>query len=260
MSLFSLLKRRFRKGRREPAAEPVLLTLPDGSQTFLFQRDGFRTLRMLMRPDGSLLVRAPQAMPLAAVFAFVESRRAWIEEKSAFFAAHRPRGGSLAEGGPVWFLGRPFAVRAVPAARGRKPRLQGRELLLPCRDGHPEDLDRAFRAWTLTTARSVLARRLTRLEAEARTRLGDHTPVPTLTVRSLKRRWGSCSVKGNIVLATQLLALPLPLMDYVIVHELCHLRHMDHGPAFHALLLRLLPDARERRAALHVWGLEHPRA
>ena len=78
-------------------------------------------------------------------------------------------------------------------------------------------------------------------------------------MRSLKRRWGSCSARGDIMLAAQLIALPLPLIDYVLFHELCHLRYMNHSPAFHALLHRLMPDAKTREARIHVWALEHPR-
>lgn len=252
------MRRRFPKPRAgRKASAPAALTLPDGSLTFTLQKDGFRTLRLSVHPDGSIRVRAPESTPLSAVFAFVESRRGWIERTLAFFAAHRPAAPVLADGGTVWFLGRPFTVRAVPAAREVRPRLQGGELLLPCRN--EASLSRAFRLWRQSLAKSVLTRRLARLDAKVRAALNDDAPVPTLSVRSLRRRWGSCSLRGNIVLAAQLISLPLPLLDYVLIHELCHLRRMDHSPAFHALLLRLLPDARERRTALRVWGLEHPR-
>ena len=54
--------------------------------------------------------------------------------------------------------------------------------------------------------------------------------------------WGSCSAKGNINLNLNLVRLPGPLCDYVLLHELCHLRHLDHGPRFHELLERLCSD------------------
>lgn len=54
--------------------------------------------------------------------------------------------------------------------------------------------------------------------------------------------WGSCSVKGNINLNLNLMRLPQDLQDYVMLHELCHLRHMNHGPKFHALLESVCPD------------------
>ncbi|MBR5704228.1 MAG: M48 family metallopeptidase [Bacteroidales bacterium] len=54
--------------------------------------------------------------------------------------------------------------------------------------------------------------------------------------------WGSCSVKGNINLNLNLMRLPQDLQDYVMLHELCHLKHMNHGPKFHALLESVCPD------------------
>ena len=67
--------------------------------------------------------------------------------------------------------------------------------------------------------------------------------------------WGSCSVKGNINLNLNLMRLPDELRDYVIIHELCHLRYMNHGPEFHALLESLCPQHLEYRKALRSWKL-----
>lgn len=67
--------------------------------------------------------------------------------------------------------------------------------------------------------------------------------------------WGSCSVKGNINLNLNLMRLPAELQDYVMIHELCHLRYMNHGPEFHALLESLCPNHRELRRQLRCWKL-----
>lgn len=57
--------------------------------------------------------------------------------------------------------------------------------------------------------------------------------------------WGSCSTRGNINLNLNLMRVPAHLQDYVMLHELCHLRHMNHGPKFHALLESLCPQWKE---------------
>lgn len=67
--------------------------------------------------------------------------------------------------------------------------------------------------------------------------------------------WGSCSVKGNINLNLNLMRLPEHLRDYVMLHELCHLKQMNHGPEFHALLESLCPDHKALRAELKTWKL-----
>ena len=67
--------------------------------------------------------------------------------------------------------------------------------------------------------------------------------------------WGSCSSKKNINLNLNLMRLPEDLRDYVMLHELCHLRHLDHGPEFHALLEGICPRHREYAAALKGYEL-----
>ncbi len=71
-----------------------------------------------------------------------------------------------------------------------------------------------------------------------------------ITIRNTRTRWGSCSSQRNLNFHYGLLFLPDDLRDYVIVHELCHLREMNHAPAFWALVAQYIPDYRMRRATL----------
>jgi len=74
--------------------------------------------------------------------------------------------------------------------------------------------------------------------------------VKRIAIKRFSSRWGSCSYQGNINLHYKLLFLPDRLLDYVVVHELCHLAHLNHSPAFWAAVARVLPDWRTRRAEL----------
>lgn len=65
-----------------------------------------------------------------------------------------------------------------------------------------------------------------------------------------RKRWGSCNSKGQIRINACLSLIPEPLAEYVLVHELCHLVHLNHSAKFHALLMQMLPDARDRQQAL----------
>jgi hypothetical protein len=73
---------------------------------------------------------------------------------------------------------------------------------------------------------------------------------PTLAIRAMQRRWGSYSGKGRITLNIDLVRAPLPCIDYVIVHELAHGRHPNHGRAFFDLLSQMMPDWERRKHAL----------
>ena len=76
-----------------------------------------------------------------------------------------------------------------------------------------------------------------------------------VTIKNNVSNWGSCSARGHINLNLRLMQVPAQLQDYVMLHELCHLRHMNHGPAFHALLESLCPDHRELSRQLRAYKL-----
>jgi predicted metal-dependent hydrolase len=81
-------------------------------------------------------------------------------------------------------------------------------------------------------------------------RLWVFTP-DTFEIRHMAKRWGSCTPEGKILLNLKLIQVPKGLIDYVVMHELCHLKEHHHGAAFYALLGRAMPDWQERRQQLN---------
>lgn len=75
-------------------------------------------------------------------------------------------------------------------------------------------------------------------------------PLRKVFIKSLKSRWGSCSERGNLNFNYLMVFLPEEVKDYLVVHELCHLREFNHSPRFWALVERTVPDHRARRARL----------
>lgn len=98
-------------------------------------------------------------------------------------------------------------------------------------------------------ARALVHRELTRLNLHYGFVYG------RVSIRNTTTRWGSCSSKKNLNFSYQLLFLPTPLVEYIVVHELCHLKEMNHGPAFWALVAQTVPDYRARRKAVKARGL-----
>ena len=157
-------------------------------------------------------------------------------------------------------LGRRVVLGFEPDGNGRRGRARvlassvGAEtvLALPCAPQAREAGVRALRAWLAREARTALGARLETLAR--RHGLG----YARLAVRGQRTRWGSCSSSGTISLNWKLVFLPPGLVDYVLLHELAHTRHLDHSNAFWALLERLCPDARALDAELRGAGSRVP--
>ncbi len=97
------------------------------------------------------------------------------------------------------------------------------------------------------TARKLVSERLKYFNQTYRFDIG------RISIRNQKSRWGSCSMLGNVNFNYKLALLPPALSDYVIVHELCHIGEMNHGPKFWALVARAIPDWVDRRRALKAY-------
>lgn len=201
-------------------------------------RSNRKTLALTLTREGVLIARAPLRMPLAQIEAFIAEKQGWVEKTRARLAALPPQQAlTLADGAMLPYLGDTLTLARAPVSRVAA--LDGR-LLVPLAT---TDLAPVCR-WVEAQARQMLAARVKSLAPA----LGLHPK--TLRLSSAKGRWGSMSTRGTLSLNRSLLLCPPDIIDYVIVHELCHIAHPNHSPAFWALVERHMPDYRARRAWL----------
>ncbi len=150
------------------------------------------------------------------------------------------------------YLGRRYRLKVLDSPKDIVKPTRG-WLRVYARDHDPACIQRLVEAWYRARAQRIFAKRLEACYARAR-HLG--IPYPTLAIRKMKARWGSCLGPDRILLNTRLVQAPLAYIDYVILHEMCHLAEPNHGARFEALLTRLLPDWRERREKLNMLELQ----
>ena len=190
-------------------------------------------------PEAGLRVYAPKYLRLRDVDEMVRRRADQLldmqRQSEARLEADR-RAHPVTDGSPILIEGKRCILRLRQGSR-RSGRLVGEEyhLTLPDPNSDP-DVRAAIRA-TLSTAA------LTRI----RERLNHYAPrigkVPgRVTVREQKSRWGSCSSKGNLNFNWKLIMAPPQALDYVVIHELCHLYEFNHSPRFWALVAEQMPD------------------
>lgn len=218
---------------------PHEVQLPGISRPVLVRRSQkARKVRLLVRVDRHELV-VPERMAWRQAEAFLISCHDWLRERDARLATRPPIDPSM-----IYWRGEPYQVTFSPAA-ARAPQFQ--EGAVGVRAHDPKE------------ARETLERHLRREAIGLLTACVQHWAAimnvqPTsLRFGDARQRWGSCNSRGGLNLNWRLAMTPAHCLDYVVVHELAHIRHMNHGPAFWAEVERFFPARREAEA----WLKEH---
>lgn len=192
-----------------------------------------RHAAIALAADGSFTVLLPRGMDVAEAERLLRQDRAWV-------LAHLKAPRSFGEGARVPVLGEAWSLAWVDHP-GRTP---GR-VELPAGIADPRS---ALVAWYMDLATRVFGERL----AHFAPRIGvDYGP---LRIRDFKSRWGSCHSSGRIALNWRLVQAPASVVDYVVVHELCHRLVPHHGPAFYRQVESALPGWKSARRWLSAEG------
>lgn len=210
-------------------------------QQFPYQliRSRRKTLALHVVGDGELQVRAPLRMPLHVIEAFVAEKNAWI--KAATARQKRRAEQALThwhQGAEVPYLGQPLTL--VLAANARKTERRGTALVMPAVP--LEERRELALQWYKKAARPIFQ---AAIDIHIPYFLGLGYAAPKLHIKSMKTRWGSLSARGNMSLNVLLMQYPPQCLHSVVVHELCHLVHMNHSQDFYALLSERYPQWRE---------------
>lgn len=216
-------------------------------QAYTIIRSRRKTYSIEIHPGGQVVVRAPQRATHLQIDVLLREKAGWIDKKLAQQkAAHfdlQPK--KYIEGEQFDYLGESYSLKFI--AQAARP--------LEFRDSHfylrRKDQPRAaqvFEAWYRNQARATVTQRVQYFA-------GLHGFVfRGIRISGARTRWGSCSSRGGLNFTWRLIQAPLPIIDYVVVHELAHLKVPNHSRAFWELVKNLLPDFAERRAWLKAHG------
>jgi hypothetical protein len=206
-----------------------------------------RTYALRVTADGALELRVPLRLPAHLLPDILNRHGRWIAGQLERRAGQRALVPDFSHGSPQRYLGRSYPLQ-LAAGRAQVQLLDERlQVSVPVPE-HTPAVTRALDGWYRRQAQALLPGRLAALAASLPWLAGRALPPPRIV--RLRARWGSCAADGRITLNLGLVLLEQPLIDYVLLHELCHLQEMNHGPRFYALLRAALPDYRERQLAL----------
>ena len=208
-----------------------------------------RSLSIEVHPDLRVVVRAPLRFPKCDIEDFVAARALWVAAQLERFrsAPRMPLLPTYADGATHYYLGVPHQLRLDPDARHGVERrddcliIGGRAArdALTARTA----LDQWYRKRAAEQFAAILA------ECHLNPRLQRY-PCPALQIRAMRSRWGSLGSRRGMSLNLVLIQAPRECIEFVVMHELCHLRYHGHGKGFYKLLDVVCPDWRARKRLL----------
>lgn len=200
--------------------------------------------------DGAVSVVVPKHISAEKIDQLLVRKRQWIKEKIALHKQMRPAGNKVYVSGEAFpYLGRNYRLKVVHGNFAPVRLVQGRLLVqVPQGSEQPHMVRNALVRWYKRQAEHKLAERVARYAPIVGVQPKD------VGIKTFKSRWGSCTTKGELEFNWQIVLAPNRMVDYVVMHELCHLIHHDHSAQFWKEVARVMPEYGECREWLRVNG------
>lgn len=231
--------------------------MPEANRTLMYAGESIpfhlsygqrKTVEIAVHPDCSVVVKAPLGTDATLVERLVYKRVRWIRRQIRYFAQFDPRTPErrFVGGESHLYLGRTYRLKIRPSATDAVSLKRG-FFHIQAVDDRPEHIAMLLEAWYRSKADVYFAQVLEECWHHFAQKGADK---PSLKIRKMKTRWGSFSRKGGITLNLELIKAPRECIEYVVMHELCHLHHLNHGREFYNLLERFIPDWIKRKHRL----------
>jgi len=205
-----------------------------------------RTVSIEVHPRGEVIVRAPKRASKQDINDFIEDKIQWIKKTLLRFKNHFPKieEKKFITDEQFLYLGNSYPLQIVDD--NHNPFVFDEHFKVTT-TAQPQ-AKQLFTTWYQQKAHEILQERISHF-----------APLLAVNYQRMRlsnatKRWGSCSAKGSINFNWRLVMAPLPVIDYVVVHELAHLREMNHSSRFWQLVGSILPDYAEQRAWLQKFG------
>jgi len=232
-----------------PAVEQRSIELAGKPVTYTLKRTG-RRRSIGLRVDGrGLTVNMPLRASEKWLQTVLQEKAAWVVEKLETWQAQKPAPQQWVDGATIPYRGETFTLRIIPSLFDAPPQLHRTQLLVHLsKPDNPAMIEKIVMRW--------YRREALQLFTEC---VAHYAPLMNVNPREIKlssarTQWGSCTTRGTVRLNWQLIKMPLELVDYVVAHELAHLREMNHSAAFWSVVKMACPDYAQRRSELRGWS------
>ena len=210
------------------------------------ERSNRRTLSLSVLKDGNVVVKAPITMKDSVINRFVEEKQDWIREKLFLINKTISRFDDVVHYKKFLLYGNRYSLVLDNV---KKIETNDKFQIVMSNKVEPDKILKNLKLWYKKIAKQILAERLAFIESRIKLKSN------SFRIGDSKGRWGSCNSKGPICLNFRVIMLPPSLIDYVIVHELCHLVEMNHSKAFWNLVSTFLPNVDKLKKAIKEYGI-----
>ena len=208
-----------------------------------------KTMEIAVLPDRKVIIRAPHGTDLMDIHKRVRKRARWICRQISHFHQYEPRTlpRQYVSGETHLYLGKQYRLKVIKGDKEEVKLMKGRLFVILQKARQPQIIKRCLDEWYKKKAwekfPDIFEGCLVRFQ-----RISIERPV--LKIKKMKTRWGSLSKQRTLTLNLRLIYAPSDCIEYVIIHELCHLKHHDHSSGFYTLMERFLPDWEKRKKRL----------
>ncbi len=226
------------------------ITYGRGEISFQLSFSKRKSLEISVHPDKSVFVKAPEGTERLAIENKVRKRARWIKRQIRYFDQFDPRTPSrkYVSGESHLYLGKKYRLKIVSGSEN-SVLLKNGYFIVTSNSSKPEHIESILNSWYRAKANHYLTKSFE--ECWAKFKLNELSK-PTFKIMKLKKRWGSLSKNKTLSLNLDLIKAPKECIEYVIIHELCHLVHHNHSTEFYKLLERALPNWEKRKLKLEL--------
>ncbi len=205
---------------------------------FYLEHSNRKTLGITVNPEMNVIVKAPVGASLEKIKEIVRKKAPWIIKQQSFFLGFYPKipARRFVNGETHLYLGRQYKLKIIKAKKN-DIHFKGREILVYKKE--TSSAKRILNLWYRERAKMKFAE----IAEPLLIRFRKYKVEPkSIFIQEMSSRWGSCTPKGKIILNPELIKAPKACIEYVIVHELCHLIHKHHTEKFFNLQAKEMPD------------------
>lgn len=199
-----------------------------------------RTMEIAVHPDSTVIVKAPVDSDISLIEKKLIKRARWILRQMNYFRQFNPKTPDrcYVHGETHLYLGKQYRLKLTEGSKNSVKLARGFFHITTCDPPTPEIAKKLLNKWYLEKAQVQFKESMDRCRQKFNS---FDFGKPQISIKRMQKRWGSLSDKGTVTLNTDLIKAPKECIDYVVTHELCHLKYNDHSPEFYKLLDFVIP-------------------